>query len=92
MSGMVWVRETLTTGEPYPEYSSGHTIGLQVAGYFAIEPPLGYPIKYIVCDGFSCGKQEVDEKIGPVLLNVFTSGAKLTFGRKAIPLYSMWRQ
>jgi hypothetical protein len=40
------------------------------------EPPLGNRIKHIVCASLSCGKQQVEEKIRPVVFIVFFSGAK----------------
>jgi hypothetical protein len=56
------VRQTLTTGESDPGNGPGHAVGLQVAGYFAVEPRFGNRIKHVVCVGFSCGKQDVEEK------------------------------
>jgi hypothetical protein len=61
---------------------------LWVAGYFAAEPLLGNRIEHMFCDGFSCGKQDIKEKIIPAVLNVFFSATKVTFRQKAILLYS----
>jgi hypothetical protein len=83
---MVWARRTLTTGESDPENALGQAVGLRVAECFRVEPPFGNPISYIVCQGFSSGKQEVEEKIAPAVLNVFFSDATVTFGQKNTPL------
>jgi hypothetical protein len=74
---MVCVRETLTTAESDPKDAPDHPVRLRVAGHFAGEPSLGNRIRYIVFDGFSCGKQDLEEKTVPAFLNVFFSGAKV---------------
>jgi hypothetical protein len=71
---MVWVRKTVTTGESDPENAPGHVVGLRVAGYFVVEAPLGNRIKHIIWAGFSCGQQEVKQKIHPAGPDVFLSG------------------
>jgi hypothetical protein len=76
----------MTTGEFDPEKAPGHTVGSRVAECFAAEPPLGNRICHIVCCGFPCGKQEVEEKTVPAVLKVLFSGAKVTFGQKGSPL------
>jgi hypothetical protein len=58
---MVEVRKMLTTRESDPENAPGH----------AIEPPLGNRIKYIVRDGFSCGKHNVEGKVSMPSLRLF---------------------
>jgi hypothetical protein len=76
---MVWMRQTLMTGESDRENAAGHKVEMRVAGHFAAGS-LGNRIKHIVCDLFSCGKPEIDEKIVPAVLNICFSGAKVTFG------------
>jgi hypothetical protein len=83
---MVWVSKTLTTGESGPENAPDHVVGLRIARCFAAAPPLGNRIKHIICNGFSCGKQEVEETIVPAIFNI-CSGAKITIGQKA----TLWR-
>jgi hypothetical protein len=57
-----------------------------VAGHPVVELPLGNRIKHIIAAGFSCDKQEVEEKIPIAVLNVFVSGTRVTFGQKVTPL------
>jgi hypothetical protein len=71
LSGMVWVRQTLTTGESDPTIAPSHAVGLLAAGCLSAEPPLENRTKRIVCDGFSDGKQEVQEKLSLLSLTFF---------------------
>jgi hypothetical protein len=68
--------KTVTIGESDPESAPGHVIGLRVAECFAGEPPLRNRISHFVCGNFSCGEQEVEEKIPLLSLTFF-------FGRKS---------
>jgi hypothetical protein len=83
LSGMVWLRKMLTTGESDLENALDHVVALRIAEYFAVEPTLGNRIKHIVCYGLPCDKQVVEEKIVPVVLHGFL-GTKVTFGQKIV--------
>jgi hypothetical protein len=75
---MVWVRKMLTTDGSDPGNAPGHAIGLRVAECFAVEPPLGNRISHIVSFGFFCNEHDVEETIVLAVLNIFSSGAKVT--------------
>jgi hypothetical protein len=68
---MLWVRQTLTTGESDPENAPGYAVGLLVAWCFAAEPPLRNRTEHLICNGLSCRNQEVEEKNVPAVLNAF---------------------
>jgi hypothetical protein len=87
---MVWVRKTLTTGESDPENALGHAVGLRVAEWFVVEPPLGNQISHTVCCAFSCGNQDVEEKIVPVMLSIFFRSPKSPLAEK-LPLCTVYQ-
>jgi hypothetical protein len=73
---LVWLRKTLTAGESDPENAPCYGIGLPVADCFSVESAFGNRISRIVCDIFSCGTREAEEKIVSAALNVFLSTKK----------------
>jgi hypothetical protein len=74
----------LTSGKSDREIAPDHTVGLRVAECFVGEPPLGNQTKHIVCDGFSCGKQQVKEKLSRLSLTPFFRAQKSPSARKRL--------
>jgi hypothetical protein len=79
------VRKTLKTDKSDLENTLGHAVGLQIAGYFAVDPPLENRIKHIVCDDFSCGKQKAEEKIVSAVLSIVFFRRRSPFRPKSHP-------